>query len=90
MEKQKVKKEKLIEVGKIDHFFTNINVAVVKVSKPLKPGDEILIKGNTTDFKQKIESMQIEGKPVKEAKKGDMIGLKVKDKVRESDIVYKI
>jgi putative protease len=77
-------------IGEITHFFGHINVAVVKLSAKLKDGDKILIEGATTNFEQEAKSMQIEHKEVKEAKKGDSIGLKVKDKVREGDSVYKL
>ncbi len=78
------------EVGKITHFFTKISVGVIKLSSTLKEGDTIHIKGATSDFKQKIKSMQIEHDKVKEAKKGQSIGIKVKDHVREGDLVYKV
>ena len=78
-------------VGKITHFFPNINVAVVNISDGvLKAGDSIHVKGATTDFTQKIDSMQMDHKKIAAAKKGDSIGLKVKDNVREHDIVYKV
>jgi putative protease len=78
------------KIGKIAHYFTNIEVAVIALEKPLKEGDKILIEGATTNFEQVAESMQIDKKPVKEAKKGQSIGMKVKGKVREGDIVYKL
>ena len=77
-------------VGEVTHFFTNINVAVIKLSDKLKAGEKILIEGATTNFEQAVDSMQIEHKEVKEAKKGDSIGLKVKDRVREGDKVYRV
>lgn len=76
------------EMGRITHYFDNIGVAVVKLAKELKVGDTIRVKGATTDFKQKIDSMQVEHKSVNKAKKGEAIGLKVKDKVRPNDAVY--
>lgn len=77
-------------VGKITHYFTKIGVAVVELEDTLRVGDEISIEGTTTNFTQKVESMQIEHKNVEEAKKGDSIGLKVVDRVREGDLVFKI
>ena len=65
-------------------------MAVVKLSDKVKQGDKILIEGATTNFEQALDSMQIEHKEVKEAKKGDSIGLKVKDRVREGDKVYRV
>lgn len=84
----KEKKEELI--GKITHYFDKIEVGIIELSKgKLAAGDEIHVKGTTTDFDQVVDSMQIEHEQVKTAKKGDAIGLKVKDKVREGDEVYK-
>jgi len=77
-------------VGKVSHYFTKIGVAVIEVSGKFSVGDEISIEGASTNFKQKIKSMQIEHKNIKEAKKGDSIGMKVDDRVREGDKVYKI
>jgi len=79
-------KEKL--VGKITHYFTNIGVAVIKLSGALKDGDKIHIKGASTDFTQMASSMQIEHKTVKAAKKGQDIGLKIKDRARPGDAVF--
>ena len=76
------------EIGKVTHFFDKISVAVVELKGKLKVGDKIKIKGAKTDFEQSIDSMQIEHANVKEAKKGDAIGLKVADKVRPNDKVY--
>jgi len=76
--------------GKVTHYYKSIEVAAVEISDSLKVGDLIHIKGHTTDFEQKVESMQIEHKDVVEAKKGQVIGLKVKDYVREHDLVYKV
>jgi len=76
-------------IGKISSYFSNINVAALELTDKLKIGDKIRIKGNTTDITQEVTSMQIEHKPVKEAKKGDSVGIKVDDKVRPNDLVYK-
>lgn len=84
--KPKVKKEKLL--GKIDHYFDEIQVAAIKVLSPIKVGDVVHIKGHTTDFEQIITSMQIEHEQVMKAKKGDDIGMKVKEYVRDNDGVY--
>lgn len=77
------------EVGKVTHYFGNISVAVVELSASLAVGDQIHIKGNTTDFEQSVSSMQIEHEARQKAGKGDAIGLKVKEKVRQGDLVYK-
>ena len=78
------------EVGKIVHYYTDLKVGIVKLSSTLKVGDKIRIKGATSDFEQKVASMQIEHDKVEEAKKGKSIGLKVKKHVREHDVVYKV
>lgn len=82
--------EKPQEVGKVTHFFSKISVAVVELKAPLSVGDKIRIQGPTTNFEQTVQSMQIEHKDVKTAKAGQSIGLKVNDRVREKDTVYKI
>lgn len=79
------------QVGKITHYFSNIEVAVIDLSAPLKTSETVrVIGGNETDFKQKIKSMQVDHKDVKKAKKGDSIGLKVEERVREGYKIYKI
>ncbi|MFB0514605.1 MAG: translation elongation factor-like protein [Candidatus Bathyarchaeia archaeon] len=80
----------LVEVGRVSHYFTRINVAVVELKAPLAVGDRILIKGPTTDLEQVVESMQIEHENVQRAEAGQSIGLRVNDRVRENDPVYKI
>jgi len=82
--------EKLQEVGTVIHYYPKIGVVVVEVKAPIKVGDRISIRGATTDFEQTIESMEIEHKKIQEAKPGDSIGLRVKERVRERDIVYKV
>jgi putative protease len=82
--------EKKVLVGKVIHYYGKISVAVIKLTDTLKLGDEISIEGHTTNFRQKVESMQINKTPVQEAKAGDEIGLKVVEKTRPNDNVYKI
>ena len=76
------------EIGKVMSYFTHVGVAAVTLSGNLKIGDKIHIKGHTTDFEQEVESMQIDREDVKEAKEGDDVGIKVKERVRPNDIVY--
>ena len=79
------------EVGIITHYFGHLSVAAIKITKKeLKVGDLIHIKGHTTDFEQPIDSIQIEHEMVDKAVNGQSIGIKVKDKVREHDLVYKV
>ena len=80
----------LEKVGDISHYFTNISVAVVEVTAPMRLGDPIAIKGMTTNFEQTVGSMQIEGENIEEAKAGDSIGLKVVDRIRKGDVVYRL
>jgi len=77
-------------VGKITHYFGNIEVAVIELLDTLKVGDSIRVVGGETDFTQTVESMEIEHQKVETAKKGESIGLKVSEKVREGYKVYKI
>ncbi|MEA3347308.1 MAG: hypothetical protein U9Q21_04410 [Candidatus Auribacterota bacterium] len=78
-------------IGEVTHFFPHVNAAVIKLKKDtLSPGDTIYIKGHTTDFEQKIKSMQVDHTPIQKAEKGQEIGLKVKSKVRHGDKVYKV
>ncbi len=91
MAEKEAKEEKLgKEIGKVTHYFTNIGVAVIELSGGLKEGDKIHIKGATSDFKQKVASMQIEHEKIEKAKAGQSIGMKVKDHAREGDSVYKV
>lgn len=80
----------LKEVGSVTHYFTKIGVAIVELTDTLSVGDRILIKGMTTTVEQTVNSMQIEHKDVKIAEAGQSIGLKVSDRVREGDTVYKV
>ncbi len=78
------------QIGKITHFFPHIPAGVVGLEKELKVGDTIHIKGHTTDLTQTVDSMQIDNKPVQEGKKGDDIAIKLKERVRIHDLVYKV
>ena len=79
------------EIGKVASYFSKIGVAAIDITKgTLKIGDKIHIKGHTTDIEQNVDSIQIEHQSVPEAKPGDSIGIKVKDRVRDHDVVYKV
>ncbi len=84
------KEAKEISIGKVFSYYTNIGVAALELTDELCVGDTIHIKGTTTDFTQKVDSIQIEHDAVKKAPKGSSIGIKVKDRVRPNDIVYKV
>ena len=77
-------------VGTVEHYYTKIGVAVVNLEASLTVGDKISIEGATTNIQQNVESMQVEHEEVKEAKAGDSVGMKVTDRVRPGDNVYKI
>lgn len=78
-------------IGKITHYFGNIEVAVIELSGTLKVGDTIrIVGGEDTDFSQAVDSMEMEHEKVKKAKKGESIGIKVSEKVREGYQVYKV
>ena len=79
------------EIGIVEHYFTKIGVAAIRITNGnLKVGDTIAIKGSTTDFEQRIDSMEIDRQKVEEANAGDAIGIKVIERVREGDKVYKV
>ena len=75
-------------IGHISHFFGKINVGIVVLDSALHVGDKIHVKGHTTDFVQTINSMQNEHEPVRDAKSGESVGIKVDEHVREGDTVY--
>lgn len=81
--------ENIVEVGRVSHFFSKINVAVIELKAPMKVGDTIVFKGPNTDFEQVVDSIQIEHENVQQAETGQSVGLKVLQRVRETDKVYK-
>ena len=81
--------EEVVKIGRVTHFFSKISVAVIELTTPLSIGDTIVFKGPNTDFEQAVDSMQIEHENVEKAEAGQSIGLKVTQRVRETDAVYK-
>jgi putative protease len=79
-----------VEIGQVTDFFAKPVVAGIELSATLKIGDKIHIKGSTTDMELTIVSMQIERVDVTEGKPGDLVGIKVPDRVRRGDKVYKV
>ena len=79
-----------VEIGKVSDFFARPVVAGIELSGTLKIGDKIHIKGSTTDMDLAVQSMQIERADITEGKPGDLIGIKVPDRVRRGDKVYKV
>jgi len=78
------------EVGRVSDFFARPVVAGIDLTATLNVGDKIHIQGHTTDIELVVESMQINNVDVKEAKPGDAVGIKVPDRVRRGDRVYKV
>mgnify|MGYP001594427602 CR=1 FL=1 len=78
------------EVGRVTHYYGKIGVAIVELSDGLKVGDKIKIESNRTEFEQTVDSMEVEHKPAEEAKRGNIIGMKVVEKVSEGATVYKL
>lgn len=76
------------KIGEITHYYSNISVGIIKLTDNLNVGDTVNIKGATTDFDQEIVEMQINHENIESAKKGDEIGIKVQDQVREGDEVF--
>lgn len=78
-------------VGKVTHYFPHVKAGVILVTDDkISLGDTLLIKGHTTDLKQKVTSMQIDNVSIKEARPGQEVGLLVKSRVRHNDVVYKV
>ena len=75
-------------IGSVTHYFHKIGVAVIMLEDTLRVGDNIRIEGATTSLEQTIHSMQIDRKPIEEAKAGQEIAIQVVDRVRENDKVY--
>lgn len=79
------------QVGVIVKFFAKPSVAALEMrSGSIKKGDLLRYKGHTTDFTEEVTSMEVDNQPVEEAKGGDLVGVKVKERVRENDKVYKV
>jgi len=77
-------------IGTVSDFFARPVVAAIELKAPLEVGDKIHIKGHTTDLELIVNSMQIDNVDVKEAKAGDSVGVKVGERVRKQDTVYKV
>jgi putative protease len=77
------------EIGKITHYYGHLSVGIIELTDILKQGEAIHIKGHSSDFTQNVDSIQIEHANVPEAKAGEVIGIKVLQKVHPNDTVYK-
>ena len=79
-----------VEIGKVSTFFARPVVAAIDLTSEIKVGETIHIKGHTTDIELEVESMQVDNANVQEAKSGASIGVKVPDRVRPGDHVYRV
>jgi len=87
---KKVIKKKEVLAGEVVHYFDHIKVAVIKLKTALVVGNDIrIVGGENTDFKQKVQSMEIEHKKISKAKKGQEVGMKVREKIRDGYKVFK-
>ncbi len=75
-------------VGKVIHYYDKIGVGIIELSAALKVGDNVHFKGKHVDFSQPVGSMQVEHEQVEKAKKGDVVGMKVDQKVQDGDLAY--
>ena len=79
------------EVGLIVKYFAKPGVAALEIRNgSIRTGDLLRFKGHTTDFTQEVSSMEVDNKPIDEAGAGDLVGIKVKERVREKDRVYRV
>lgn len=79
-----------VEIGRVTHYYNHLNVAVLKLTEGLKVGDLIHILGHSTDFMQKVTSLQVEHLNVVEVNPGEDVALKVIEQVREHDVIYRV
>lgn len=78
------------KVGVITHFYNKIGVGIIRCDEEIKIGDTLRFAGHETDFNQEIKEMQFDHKAIDKAKKGQEIGVKLDQRVRENDGVYKV
>ncbi|MBD3235184.1 MAG: translation elongation factor-like protein [Candidatus Eisenbacteria bacterium] len=80
-----------VEIGQVTHYFGHVQVAAIKLTDgDLAVGDTIHIKGHTSDFQQKVSSMQIDREDISRAEKGQEVGIRVDEQAREGDTVFKV
>ena len=78
------------QVGEVTHFYNKICVAVIELKYTLRVGDQVHFLGRNTDFRQEVVSLQVEHEAVEEVGKGDEVAMKVQQRVRRGDKVYKL
>jgi putative protease len=79
-----------VEIGRVTHYYNHLHVAVLKLAEPLEVGDLIHVLGHSTDFMQKVTSLQIDYHNVVGVHPGDEVALKVIEPVREHDVIYRV
>ena len=79
-----------VEIGKVTHYYSHLNVAVLQLTDDLKAGEYVHIFGHTTDFVQRVSSLEIEHHHVTSVRAGDDVALKVVEPVRVHDVVYRV
>ena len=77
-------------IGEVTHYYSHLEVAIVKFNRKVKVGDTVRFKGHTSDFTETISHMQYDHKDIEEAKPGQEVGIKVSEKVRQGDKVYEV
>jgi putative protease len=79
-----------VQVGRVTHYYGKLGVALIEIQAgELRVGDTIRIRGKTTDLSQNVESMELDRKPAQSASPGQLVGIKVRERVREDDRVYR-
>ncbi|MBK9927403.1 MAG: hypothetical protein IPP66_19205 [Anaerolineales bacterium] len=79
-----------VKIGKVIHYYTRIGVAVLQLKENLKLGDRIHILGHTSNFTQRVTSLEVEHQPLVWVKPGDSVAIKVYEPARKHDAVYRI
>ncbi len=78
------------EIGKVTHYFGKIGVVAIELTGALQVGDTIRIHGHTSDFTEKVATMQVDGKAIERAGPGDSVGIKIAGHARPHDVVFKV
>lgn len=79
-----------VEIGRVTHYYNHLNVAVMRLTDSLKLGDKIHILGHSTDFTQRVGSMEVTHHAVVWVRPGDDVAIKVIEPVHEHDAVYRV
>jgi len=80
--------DKAKKIGSITHYYSKLGVGIIKLDNKLKVGDKVRIEGNSSDFEQTVSQIQFDHEDIDSGKKGQEVGIKVKNKVREGDKVF--